>query len=106
MSRYSNPHPRMKALTGILLASLASVVLATTNADAGVRRIWAVNDGEKIDRDAKNHPASSRNSVWDGRMVRLFGGRNEVVAFQVIVEADARGVNELTVRLPALISGR
>ena len=106
MSRHSNPHPSPKALTGTLLASLAAVLLVTTTADAGVRRIWAVNDGEKIDRDAKNHPASARNSVWDGRMVRLFGGRNEVVAFQVIVEADARGVDALTVQLPALISGR
>lgn len=69
-----------------------------------MRRIWAVNDGEKIEQDAKNHPAAARNSVWDGRSIHIFGARNEVVAFQLIVEADARGVEALSVRLPALTS--
>jgi hypothetical protein len=73
---------------------------------AGVRRIWAVHDGEKVERDASNHPASARNAAWDGRVVRLFGARNEVVAFQVIVEADAGGIQELSVRLPELVSSR
>ena len=77
-----------------------ALLLLTSNANAGVRRVWAVNDSEKIERDATNHPASARNSVWDGRVVRVFGARNEVVAFQVIVEADARGVGALSVRLP------
>ena len=54
-------------------------------------RVWAVSDGEKIERDDLASPLRARNSVWDGRRVRLFGARNEVVAFQVIVEADARG---------------
>jgi hypothetical protein len=80
--------------------------MLTANAHAGVRRIWAVNDGEKIERDATNHPASARNSVWDGRTIHLFGGRNEIVAFQVIVEADARGIDALSLRLPALASAR
>ncbi len=87
---------------------LAVVMLAGASADAGadVRRVWAVNDGEKVERDARQHPASARNSAWDGRVVRLFGARNEIVAFQVIVEADGRGVRELSARLPVLASGR
>ena len=36
------------------------------------------------------YPGRSGNSVWDGTGIRLFGARNEIVAFQVIVEADAR----------------
>lgn len=86
---------------------LITVALALAgNVEAGVRRVWAVNDGEKVERDAAGHPASVRNSAWDGRVVRLFGARNEVVAFQVIVEADARGVGALSLRLPALASAR
>src|SRR5207247_7394482 len=80
--------------------------LLAVDADAGVRRIWAVSDGEKVDRDARDHPASTRNSVWDGRVVRVSGARNEVVAFQVIVEADDHGVDELSLRLPGLNSVR
>ena len=89
-----------------LLSAFAVVIGAAGHAQADVRRVWAVDDGEKVERDARNHPASARNTAWDGRVVRLFGARNEIVAFQVIVEADARGVRELSLRLPALVSQR
>jgi hypothetical protein len=86
-----------------LLCGLA-ILFHAAQLHADVRRVWAVTDGEKVERDAANHPASLRNAVWDGSVVRLFGARNEVVAFQVIVEADSSGVRELSVRLPELVS--
>ena len=98
-ARLCLPPPQLSAL-------LVALLLLASDANAGVRRVWAVNDGEKVERDAQNHPAAGRNSVWDGRLVRVFGARNEVVAFQVIVEADARGVGALSVRLPGLVSAR
>jgi hypothetical protein len=85
---------------------VVALLLLASTANAGIRRIWAVNDGEKIERDAKNHPASARNSVWDGRVVRVFAARNEVVAFQVIVEADARGIGALSLQLPAVATAQ
>jgi hypothetical protein len=84
--------------------ALIAMLLASVYAEAGVRRIWAVNDGEKIERDAITHPAAARNSAWDGRTVHVFGARNEIVAFQLIVEADARGIDALGVHLAALAS--
>ncbi len=85
--------------------SLALFLIAwPTVAAADVRRVWVVNDGEKIERDATNHPASARNSAWDGRVAHIFGARNEIVAFQVIVEADARGVKSLSLKLDGLAS--
>jgi len=86
----------------LMFASL--VLIGAGHAEADVRRVWAASDGEKVERDARNHPASARNPAWDGRAVRLFGARNEIIAFQVIVEADERGVRELSVRLPTLVS--
>jgi hypothetical protein len=80
------------------------LLLSPASAHAGVRRVWAVNDGEKIERDARDHPASTQNSAWDGSVVHLAGARNEIIAFQVIVEADARGVARLSLRLPELAS--
>ena len=47
---------------GRITALAAVLTLLATGAEAGIRRIWGVNDGEKIERDAKNHPASARNS--------------------------------------------
>jgi hypothetical protein len=64
--------------------------------------IWAVSDGEKIERDDLNSPLKRANSLWNGRAVKLFGARNEVIAFQVIVEAGDRGVEALSVSLREL----
>ena len=95
----------MRSRTCWLVVAFAAWIGAG-HADAGVRRVWAVNDGEKVERDARDHPAGARNATWDGRTVRVFGARNEIIAFQVIVDADERGVRELSLRLPSLISNR
>jgi hypothetical protein len=83
---------------------VSTLLLAAGCAEAGVRRVWAVDDGEKVERDAAEHPARERTTVWSGRSITVFGARNEIIAFQVIVQADGRGVRQLSVRLPALIS--
>ncbi len=90
--------------TALQLVIALAALGYTSQLHADVRRVWAVTDGEKVERDALNHPASLRNAVWDGSVVRLFGARNEVLAFQIIVEVDARGVRELSVQLPELVS--
>ena len=36
-----------------LIALALAMVLLAIDAHAGVRRVWAVNDGEKIERDAR-----------------------------------------------------
>jgi hypothetical protein len=89
-------------VTARALAALAIVLLAAPSARAGAARVWAVSDGEKIERDDRASPFRERNSAWDGRRVRLFGARNEIVAFQVIVESDARGIAALRLALPEL----
>src|ERR1044071_7113264 len=67
------------------------------------RTIWAVNDGEKVERDDLNNPNKRENSAWDGHKVKIFGGRNEIIAFQLIIEADQSGIERLTVALPQLV---
>ena len=81
-----------------------ALLLSVSPAHADIRRIWAVNDGEKIERDAVDHPLRSGNSAWDGKVVRISGARNEIVAVQVIVAADDRGIGALSLRLPSLAS--
>jgi hypothetical protein len=92
----------MRARSALMFAML----LLPVAGHAGVKTVWAVNDGEKIDRDDQHHPAKSGNSAWDGKKVRIFGARNEIVAFQVIVEADRDGIKSLSARLPELVQGR
>src|SRR5438128_2569559 len=64
--------------------------------------IWAVSDSEKIEQDDLNHPRKLSNSVWDGKRIKLFGARNEIIAFQVIVEASGAGIKQLSASLPEL----
>ncbi|HXY38089.1 MAG TPA: hypothetical protein VEQ10_00375, partial [Vicinamibacteria bacterium] len=78
------------------------LLLAAPAARAGVATVWAVGDGEKIGPDTTTTPLAARNAAWDGRTVHLFGAGNEVLAFQVIVQADERGIGALSVALPEL----
>src|SRR4051812_17404226 len=68
----------------------------------GLATAWAIHDGEKIERDDLSHPGKTGNAAWRAGVAHVFGGHNEIVAFQVIVEADAAGIGALDVRLPKL----
>ena len=89
------------------LAALSVLILVFVQpglAQSGVTRVWAVDDGEKVRRDDLNHWAASSpdNAVWDGTTIRLFGARNEIVAFQLILEARTSGATDVDVRLDSL----
>jgi len=92
----------MTALGRSLLAPLVLTAVAAAPARGGVASVWAVGDGEKVAPDTTASPLAARNAAWDGRTVRLFGARNEVLAFQVIVQADPSGIGALSVALPEL----
>ena len=59
--------------------------------------VWAVGDGEKVFRYDINLPEKQSNSVWDGKTISLRGLYNEVLAFQIIVEADNKGAKQVAV---------
>src|SRR5436305_8264339 len=81
----------------LVVALLLSQLLSPISAAASVRRVWAVNDGEKVERDDLDNPNKNSNSAWDGHQIRIFGARNEIIAFQLIVEAGLDGIKKLTV---------
>ena len=67
--------------------------------------VWAIDDGEKIKQDATSLPFKSgrANPVWSpGQPIRLFALKNETVAFQVVVEADAAPLDGVTIDLASL----
>src|SRR5215510_6563558 len=89
-----------------VLGTLLLVLLGASLALGSVKTIWAVNDGEKVERDDLNNPNKRANSAWDGRKVKIFGARNEIIAFQLIVEANQAGINRLAVSLSQLRNGK
>lgn len=84
-----------------------SLPTAERSGESGLERIWAVDDGEKIKRGDLSHPLadSPDNPVWNGEGVSLFGARNEVVAFQLILEAGSSGANDLDIFVSELVNG-
>jgi hypothetical protein len=67
-----------------------------------VATVWAIHDGEKIAPGDLQSPFKLENQAWDGHRLRVFGARNEVLAFQIVVEADDTGIRGLAVSLPEL----
>jgi len=100
----------VQALGNALLALALSVPYAHGLAQSAqrsatptpVRAVWAVGDGDKIPHDARGHRPMRSSTYWDGRGVKLVGARNEIVAFQLVVEAGARGIDALSISLPSL----
>ena len=96
--------PDLFLLLGLACGFLA--VAAWTGGGAtgtGVTDVWAVNDGEKVRRDDLDHPDRRKNSVWNGECISIFGARNEVVAFQVILRSGSAGAQDVDVALEELV---
>ncbi|MGE5784730.1 MAG: hypothetical protein ACM3ZE_09065, partial [Myxococcales bacterium] len=91
--------PIVKVLVGALV-----MVSLPERAAAEIAAIWALDDGTKIKATETSHPLKRGNGVYDAvrRQVSLFGARNEVVAFQVILEGGAEQTKDVRVQLDRL----
>src|SRR3569833_1548539 len=65
--------------------------------------VWAAGESRKVAPDAA---PDTRNSVWSGadRRVRLYGGRQEYVGFQVVVRAGRQPLSGVQVHHSSLRS--
>lgn len=71
----------------------------------GVEAIWANDGGDKVlkhERRALDGASSVSNRVWQNKEIHLFGARNEVVQFNVILEAGDAGAENVSVALKRL----
>jgi hypothetical protein len=65
-------------------------VLLPRGASAAITAIWANSGDEKIARDELRAQTASKRTTsraWNGKTISIFGGRNEVVSFNLILEA-------------------
>ena len=82
---------------GLALLSVCSVHSQIT--------IWANDGADKVARQelrATKNPANIKNGVWDGKKITVFGARNEVVAFNVIIEAPTAEARDVSVSFDTL----
>src|SRR5262245_7000338 len=87
-----------------MLLSLAFLPLGRATA-ANITAIWANSGEDKVTRDelrATRKTGKVLNRVWDGKTIRVFGGRNEVVAFNVILEAANNAASNIIISLNSL----
>ncbi len=64
--------------------------------------VWANEGGDKVTEDelrATGHATAVVNSVWDGKCIKAFGARNEVVSFNVVLEAAKSKASKVSVSL-------
>lgn len=79
--------------------------IGAAQSGGNIAAVWANNGEDKVTRDelrASDDPASTLNSVWDGATISVFGARNEVVAFNLILEAPSGMVIGVTVNFDTL----
>lgn len=91
-------------LTGCLLVNVCTLRANATGGESrasGDLLIWANDGGDKVTQDelrlAQGGLPSVANSVWDGEKITVFGARNEVVSFNLIIEAPTAGQEGITV---------
>ncbi|MGI6524201.1 MAG: glycoside hydrolase domain-containing protein [Bdellovibrionota bacterium] len=69
-------------------------------------KVWVNNGEKKVPQ--QDLPLSQKgeekilNFLWDGKKVSLFGGKNEVISFNLIIEAPTTDLNGLTFQFDTL----
>ncbi|HNR40613.1 MAG TPA: DUF4091 domain-containing protein [Bacteroidales bacterium] len=86
---------------------LLILLVSSCSPDPGIKRIWAVDDGEKIKKEDISNPISSEpaNATWKNNTISLFAARNEIIAFQLIIQAGKAGAKQVNVSISDLKNG-
>ncbi|MCB0329347.1 MAG: DUF4091 domain-containing protein [Bdellovibrionales bacterium] len=69
----------------------------------GLAHVWVGHGEDKVTQEElRAEVEDQRNSLWNGRQVSLQAARNEVVAFNLVLEAPEGVAKDVTVELPKL----
>jgi hypothetical protein len=74
-------------------------------ATSSLTAIWANNGEDKVTRNelrATKDPTKVGNSIWDGKKILLFGARNEIVNFNLILEAGKAAADAVSINFRSL----
>lgn len=88
-----------------MVLSLTPIAARAAGAPQNLTAVWANDGGDKVTQDetrGSTNPLGVVNSVWTGSKVKIFGGKNEVVAFNLVLEAANRTAGQVSVSLNAL----
>lgn len=97
-----NSFSRLVVVLAIALMQISFVNVVS--GQTGIAAIWANDGRDKVTRDDLRVSRDNKNvanSVWDGTTIKIFGGLNEVVDFNLILEAP-NGANNVSVSFTSL----
>ena len=87
----------MKKTTSVLFFILGMGLMGTSaRAASGLAAVWANDGGDKVTQDdlrVSRRGQNVVNAVWDGTTIKIFGARNEVVNFNIVLESPAGAGN-------------
>lgn len=69
--------------------------------------MWVQTGEDKVTQDELRATDGDivTNYIWDGTTISLFGGRNEVVSFNIVLEAGTALVEDVTIEFDDLVDG-
>jgi Domain of unknown function (DUF4091) len=73
-----------------------------TSGTTSLTAVWANEGGDKVTQGelrGSGHASAVKDSVWDGHCIQVFGAKNEVVSFNVILEAATSKAGGVSVSL-------
>ena len=87
----------------------ASGADTTVVAAGNISAVWANEGGDKVTRDelratnkTENSTGTVKNRVWDGAAIHLAGARNEVISFDLVLEAAQAAAGNVSVTFDTL----
>jgi len=94
----------VKPGTRLCLTIAMLALLVTPAARAELAAVWALDDGTKVKASDLDHPLESGNGIFAAAPPRisLFAARNEIVAFQLILEGGVVATANVRVSLDAI----
>lgn len=91
-----------RLLRWTLLGSLLGSLLLSHAARAELGAIWAVGESTKVRAEDVDHPKAKGNALFDGKQIKLFGLKNEVLGFQLILRGGSNVTEDVSVTLAGI----
>jgi glycosyl hydrolase family 123 len=92
-----------------LLGCMALFATGACAASTNISAVWANDGGDKVARGEiratlhkENRTGKVINRTWNGQTITLFGARNEVISFNLVLEAANAAANNVTVSFNTL----
>src|SRR5689334_14745209 len=98
---------RSSALRAMIYS--AALLLPLNGFGSNISAVWANDGGDKVTKDElratlhkENLTGKMINRAWNGQTITLSGARNEVISFNLVLEAANATANNVTVTFDIL----